>query len=135
MDETYLRVRSAGSQGSFLTRQYLEEVLPQSSFFRRFPVPDLEISSPEESRGEGRARAVLRALGCEAVPLSRQAGKEGLFAVIPGKDAGAGPWTQLPFRRGRQERGQAGPRGPTGTSGFSHPDFPVRGPASAGTRT
>ena len=56
MDETYLRVRSAGSQGSFLTRQYLEEVLPQSSFFRRFPVPDLEISSPEESRGEGRAR-------------------------------------------------------------------------------
>lgn len=90
MDETYLRVRSAGSQGSFLTRQYLEEVLPQSSFFRRFPVPDLEISSPEESRGEGRARAVLRALGCEAVPLSRQAGKEGLFAVIPGKDAAPG---------------------------------------------
>lgn len=90
MDETYLRVRSAGSQGSFLTRQYLEEVLPQSSFFRRFPVPDLEISSPEESRGEGRARAVLRALGCEPVPLSRQGGEEGLFAVIPGKDAAPG---------------------------------------------
>ena len=70
--------------------QKFEEVLPQSSFFRRFPVPDLEISSPEESRGEGRARAVLRALGCEPVPLSRQGGEEGLFAVIPGKDAAPG---------------------------------------------
>lgn len=83
MDETYLRVRSAGSQGSFLTRQYLEEVLPQSSFFRRFPGPDLEISSPEESRGEGRARAVLRALGCEPVPLSRQGGRKASSLLFP----------------------------------------------------
>ena len=42
MDETYLRVRSAGSQGSFLTRQYLEEVLPQFSVpsaVNLFPCP------------------------------------------------------------------------------------------------
>lgn len=90
MDETYLRVRSVGSQGSFLTRQYLEEVLPQRAFFRRFPVPDLKKSAPEGCRGEERVRSVLRALGCELVPLSPQGGAEDLFAVIPGKDAAPG---------------------------------------------
>ena len=83
MDETYLRVRSAGSQGSFLTRQYLEEVLPQSSFFRRFPVPDLEISSPEESRGKGARVLFSVPSAVNLFPCPGRAGRKASLPLFP----------------------------------------------------